>query len=159
ATLFYRYGEERRSRRLARVLVEMRRESSLERSDQLVAAIDRAIPRAMTQDRARIFQALRMAVNEEVESLTTALPQLLEALSSGGVLVILSYHSIEDRLVKDAFREWSRECVCPPGLPVCRCRGRRLGATLTRKPVRPGAEELQANPRVRSARLRAWRKD
>jgi 16S rRNA (cytosine1402-N4)-methyltransferase len=159
ASLFYRYGEERRSRRLARVLVEMRRETPIEMSDQLVQAIDRSIPRAMAQDRARIFQALRIAVNREMEALEEVLPRLLSGLAENGVLVVISYHSLEDRQVKDAFREWSRECVCPPGLPVCVCRGKRLGVTLTRKPVRPTAEEVEANPRARSARLRAWRKE
>jgi 16S rRNA (cytosine1402-N4)-methyltransferase len=74
------------------------------------------------------------------------------------VLAVLSYHSLEDRATKHAFREWSRDCVCPPGLPVCRCRGRRLGDVLTRKPTRPSDEEVAANPRSRSARLRAWRR-
>lgn len=158
ANLFYRYGEERRSRRLARTIVEMRGSTPLERSDDLVAAIDRSLPGASVQDRARIFQALRIAVNHEIESLKRALPKLREALAPGGVLVVLSYHSLEDRVVKDAFREWSRQCVCPPGLPICVCRGRALGETLTRKPVAPTAEEVEQNSRARSARLRAWRK-
>ena len=76
----------------------------------------------------------------------------------GGVLAVIAYHSLEDRLVKHAFREWSRDCVCPPELPVCRCRGRALGETLTRRPVVPSPEEMQRNPRARSAHLRAWRK-
>jgi 16S rRNA (cytosine1402-N4)-methyltransferase len=158
AAIFYRYGEERRSRRLARIIVEMREKAPFERSDQLVEAIERAIPRAAAQDRARIFQALRIAVNAEMEGLERALPRLRDALAPGGVMVVLSYHSLEDRLVKDAFREWSRDCVCPPGLPICRCRGVALGATVTRKPVMAGAAEVEANPRARSARLRAWRK-
>ena len=87
-----------------------------------------------------------------------ALPRFRDALAPGGVLVVLSYHSLEDRMVKDEFREWSRECVCPPQLPICRCRGRALGETLTRKPVSAGEEEVRTNPRARSARLRAWRK-
>ena len=158
ASVFYRYGEERRSRRLARLLVEMRGERPIERSDQLVAAIDAAIPRATAQDRARIFQAVRIAVNREIEALTAVLPKVRDALAPGGVLVVLSYHSLEDRLVKDAMREWSRACVCPPGLPVCVCRGKPLGVTLTRKPVVARPEEVEANPRARTARLRAWRK-
>ncbi|MEX2583937.1 MAG: 16S rRNA (cytosine(1402)-N(4))-methyltransferase RsmH [Gemmatimonadota bacterium] len=158
ANIFYRYGEERRSRRLARVLAEMRNKAPIARSEDLVNAIHRAIPRATIQDRARIFQAVRIAVNGEMEALTQALPRLREALEPGGVLVVLSYHSLEDRIVKNSFREWSRECICPPGLPICRCRGEALGMTLTRKPVMPRQEEIDANPRARSARLRAWRK-
>ena len=158
ATIFYRYGEERRSRRLARTIVEMRSAAPLTRSEELVAAIDRSIPGATTQDRARIFQALRIAVNQEIEALEAALPALRDRLAPGGVMVVLSYHSLEDRIVKDAFREWSRECVCPVGLPVCVCRGRPLGTLLTRKPVMASQEEVASNSRSRSARLRAWRK-
>jgi 16S rRNA (cytosine1402-N4)-methyltransferase len=158
ADLFYGYGEERRSRRLARRVIEMRGREPFARSEQLVEAIDRSIPRAMAQDRARIFQALRIAVNREIEVLEAALPSFRDALAPGGVLVVLSYHSLEDRLVKDSFREWSRACVCPPGLPVCRCRGEPLGETLTRKPLSASDAEVRENPRARSARLRAWRK-
>jgi 16S rRNA (cytosine1402-N4)-methyltransferase len=110
------------------------------------------------QDRARIYQALRIAVNDELGVLERALEALRDRLAPLGVLVILSYHSLEDRLVKDAFREWSRSCVCPPRLPECRCRGVALGTALTRKPVMAGAAEVGANTRSRSARLRAWRK-
>jgi len=157
ADVFYRYGEERRSRRLARVVAEMRDEAPFETSDQLLRAIDRALgPRTETADRARIFQALRIAVNREIESLERALERFRQALAPGGVFAVMSYHSLEDRLVKNAFRDWSLECVCPPGLPVCRCRGRALGTTLTRKPVFASAEETAANPRARSARLRGW---
>ena len=158
ANVFYRYGEERRSRRLARIVAEMRAREAFERSEQLSEAIDRAIPRATIQDRARIFQALRIAVNQEMQALEAALPRIREALAPGGVMVVLSYHSLEDRIVKDAFREWSRECICPPALPICACRGEALGTLLTRKPVMAGPEEVSANPRARSARLRAWRK-
>ena len=87
-----------------------------------------------------------------------ALEALRERLAPGGVLAVIAYHSLEDRRVKNAFREWSRACVCPPELPVCVCRGAPLGETLTRKPVRPGEDEVARNPRSRSARLRAWRK-
>jgi 16S rRNA (cytosine1402-N4)-methyltransferase len=114
--------------------------------------------RLTAQDKARVFQALRIEVNREMESLDRALPALRERLEPGGVLVVISYHSLEDRRVKNAFREWSRACVCPPELPVCQCRGVPLGETLTRRVVRPGPAEVDRNPRSRSARLRAWRK-
>lgn len=159
ADVFYQYGEERRSRRLAAAVVRRRRESAFRTSDDLNEILERFYgPRITMQDRARIYQALRIAVNDELTVLKRALPALRERLESEGVLVVLSYHSLEDRIVKDAFREWSRDCICPPELPICRCRGRALGVTLTRKPVMAGESEVAANPRARSARLRAWRK-
>lgn len=159
AGVFYRYGEERRSRKLARILVEMRERHPIDTSDHLREAVSRTLgPRADAQDHARIFQALRIAVNREIEALETALPEIREALAPGGVLAVLSYHSLEDRVVKNAFRDWSLACVCPPQLPVCRCRGAPLGETLTRKPAMASEEEVRANPRARSARLRAWRR-
>jgi 16S rRNA (cytosine1402-N4)-methyltransferase len=159
ADIFYQYGEERRSRRLAAEIVRRRTASPFTTSDDLVAVMHRALgSRLDTQDRARIFQALRIAVNAELDVLERALPVLRERLAPAGVFVVLSYHSLEDRLVKDAFREWSRSCICPPGLPICVCRGHALGETLTRKPVRAGEAEVAANPRARSALLRAWRK-
>lgn len=159
AEIFWRFGEERRSRRLAAEIVRRRAARPLETSDDLVAAMDRALgPRQEPQDRARIFQALRIAVNGELAALERALPALRDALRPSGTMVVLSYHSLEDRLVKDAFREWSRSCVCPPELPVCVCRGVPLGTTLTRKPVTASPGEVVSNPRARSAKLRAWRK-
>lgn len=159
ADIFYRYGEERRSRRLAAEVVRRRATVPFRTSDELAAAVQAVLGvRTDAQDRARIFQALRIAVNAELEVLERALPRLRDLLEPAGVMVVLSYHSLEDRRVKDSFREWSRDCVCPPELPVCRCRGVALGETLTRKPVRPGAAEIAANPRARSALLRAWRR-
>jgi len=79
-------------------------------------------------------------------------------LNDQGVLVVIAYHSLEDRVVKNAFREWSKACICPPELPLCQCRGEPLGETLTRKPLRPDEDEIERNPRARSARLRAWRR-
>jgi 16S rRNA (cytosine1402-N4)-methyltransferase len=159
ADVFYRYGEERGSRKLAAAVVRRRGEAPFRTSDDLNAVLDRFYgPRITVQDRARIYQALRIAVNDELGVLERALEALRDRLAPLGVLVILSYHSLEDRLVKDAFREWSRSCVCPPRLPECRCRGVALGTALTRKPVMAGAAEVGANTRSRSARLRAWRK-
>ena len=159
ADLFWRYGEERRSRRLAAEVVRRRSTHPFSVSDDLVSVLERVLgPRMGAQDKARIFQALRIAVNDELGALERALPVLRDHLEPGGVFVVLSYHSLEDRRVKDAFREWSRSCICPPELPVCQCRGRPLGEVLTRKPVFATAEEVEANPRARSARLRAWRK-
>jgi 16S rRNA (cytosine1402-N4)-methyltransferase len=159
ADVFYRFGEERRSRRLAAAVVRRRTEQPFRTSDDLNAVLDRFYgPRITVQDRARIYQALRIAVNDELAVLERALIALRDRLESSGVFVVLSYHSLEDRIVKDAFREWSRDCVCPPGLPVCRCRGAALGKTLTRKPMMAGEHEVEENSRARSARLRAWKK-
>ena len=159
ARIFRDYGEERRARALAREVVRRRQVTPFATSDDLVAVITRVLgPGVGIQDKARIFQALRIAVNGELEALERALPALRDALLAGGVLVVIAYHSLEDRIVKRAFREWSRSCVCPPELPVCVCRGRPLGSLLTRKPERPEETEVESNPRARSALLRAWRK-
>jgi len=159
ADVFYYYGEERRARRLARLVVERREAAPFVSSDDFLEVIDRALgPRTEVQDRARLFQALRIAVNDELAALDEALPRFRDALSPEGVLAVMSYHSLEDRRVKNAFREWSASCVCPPKLPVCRCRGEPLGTTLTRSPLRPSDAEVARNPRARSARLRGWRK-
>jgi 16S rRNA (cytosine1402-N4)-methyltransferase len=157
--IFRDYGEERHARRLARAIVAHRAAAPIRTSDELVGVIDRALPgRVETQDRARIFQALRIEVNGEIDALEAALPAIRDALNEDGVLVVIAYHSLEDRIVKNAFRDWSRACICPPELPICVCRGAPLGETLTRKPIRPTEAEVEANPRARSARLRAWRK-
>jgi 16S rRNA (cytosine1402-N4)-methyltransferase len=159
AEIFWRYGEERRSRRLARVVAEMRERRPLATSDDLIEAIGRALgPRPTVQDQARIFQALRIAVNREIEVLEAALPRLRDALAPGGVFAVLAYHSLEDRVVKESFRAWSTACTCPPGLPACVCGGVALGAPLLRKPRFATEAEVAQNPRARSARLRAWRK-
>lgn len=159
ADLFYQYGEERKSRRLARDIVHTRKTRPFTTSDDLLDAMNRTLGKRLeVQDKARIFQALRIAVNEEMDVLDRALPALRDRLEANGVLVVLSYHSLEDRRVKEAFREWSRACICPPQVLRCECRGKPLGKTLTKKPVSPGTDELQSNPRARSAKLRAWRK-
>ncbi|TVR63698.1 MAG: 16S rRNA (cytosine(1402)-N(4))-methyltransferase RsmH [Gemmatimonadales bacterium] len=157
--IFREFGEERRAARLAREVVKRRRTEPFERARQLLDAltvVHRRSPEA--GEKARVFQALRIAVNNELEALEQALDALRDALLPGGVMVIISYHSLEDRMVKRAFREWSRRCVCPPEIPICICRGEPLGTLLTRSVVRPSKEEVEANPRSRSARLRAWRR-
>ncbi len=157
--LFREFGEEPRARRLARVVVRRRAARPFTTSDHLVAALASALGRAPTnREKARVFQALRIAVNDELETLARALPLIREVLLNSAVLVVIAYHSLEDRVVKRAFRTWSLDCVCPPELPICTCRGQPLGVTLTRRPVRPSPEEAARNPRARSALLRAWRR-
>ncbi|MFH1762778.1 MAG: 16S rRNA (cytosine(1402)-N(4))-methyltransferase RsmH [Gemmatimonadota bacterium] len=157
--VFREYGEEPRAKRLAREVVRRRVDRPFKTSDDLVAALARALGRGPSpRDMARVFQAVRILVNQELPALGRALPRIRDALTPGGVLAVISYHSLEDRMVKVAFREWSRDCVCPPGLPVCVCDERAQGVPLFRKPRRPRAEEVDRNPRARSALLRAWRK-
>jgi len=158
-TVFRELGEERRGRQLAREVVKRRRTERVDTSDDLVAALTVVLQRPPSaSEKARIFQAVRIAVNRELEILEEALPALRDVLVGGGTLVVLAYHSLEDRIVKHAFREWSKACICPPQLPICTCRGEPLGETLTRRPVYPSDAEVERNPRSRSARLRAWRK-
>ena len=157
--VFREYGEERRWRALAREVGRRRAERPLESSDDFVAAIRAVLgPSAKPRDKARLFQAVRIEVNQELEALTGALPQIRDLLAEQGRLVVIAYHSLEDRIVKTAFREWSRSCVCPPELPVCRCRGKPLGKTITPRPETPSEAEKERNPRARSAKLRAWKR-
>ena len=159
ARIFHEYGEEPRSRGLARAVVERRTTTPFRTSNDLVAVLYRTLGRKpKAKEKARIFQALRIAVNEELTCLERGLTEFREAMAPDARIVVISYHSLEDRLVKNAFREWSRSCVCPPGMPVCTCRGAPLGSVLTRKAVRPSEVEVRRNPRARSGRLRAWKK-
>lgn len=152
------YGDEPRAARLAREIIRRRGNRPFESSDDLVAAIRAVLgPRSGAGDFARLFQAVRIAVNDELTGLDGALPMLRDRLAPGGTMVVIAYHSGEDRLVKNAFREWSAACICPPRQPVCTCRGRPLGTTLTRRAVAASEDEVARNPRARSARLRAWR--
>jgi len=158
ADWLFEYADERRSRRLAAEIVRRRERQPFRVSDDLVNAIRAVLgPRAGPDDFARIFQAVRIAVNEELSGLSAALPELRDSLEPGGALAIISYHSGEDRVVKHAFREWSRSCVCPKGSPVCTCRGRSLGIETVRGGVVPDSQEITDNPRARSARLRIFR--
>lgn len=160
ARIFQEFGDERRARPLARQIVERRGRAPFAVSDDLVKAIRAALgPRSGPSAFARLFQALRIAVNDELGELGRALPALRDALVPGGRLAVISYHSGEDRIVKHAFQEWARACVCPPGQPVCTCRGAPLGRLDPRKPVRPDEAEVAVNPRARSATLRAFRID
>jgi 16S rRNA (cytosine1402-N4)-methyltransferase len=155
--IFAEYGDERHARRLAREVERRRARHPFATSDDLVNAIRAVLgPRAGPPDFARLFQAVRIAVNRELEGLAGALPALRDALAPGGRLAVITYHSGEDRLVKRAFREWAAECVCPPRQPICTCRGRSLGRMEPRKPFLPSPDEITANPRARSAKLRIF---
>ena len=157
--LFRDYGDEPKAGRLAREVVRRRQNRPFVTSDDLVGAIRGALgPRSDGGDFARLFQAVRIAVNDELAGLATALPALRDRLRPGGVMAVIAYHSGEDRLVKHAFREWSRACTCPPVQPMCTCGGEPLGTLLTRKATVSSDAEQRHNPRSRSARLRAWRR-
>ena len=159
AALFRRYGEEPNAGRIARAIVEDRRTAPIATAEALAALIERIVPPNPRQPRrthpaTRVFQALRIAVNAELDALEAALAAALDLLRPGGRLVVLSYHSLEDRIVKRFIAAERKGCVCPPAVPICVCgrnpRLRPLGQSLTPRP-----EEVAANPRSRSARLRA----
>jgi 16S rRNA (cytosine1402-N4)-methyltransferase len=157
ARVFYEYGDERQSRRLAREIVRRRGNQPFAISDDLVNAVRATLgPRAGPSEFARLFQAVRIAVNDELSGLAVALPAFRDALVDGGRLAVITYHSGEDRLVKLAFREWAAACICPPQQPICTCRGRPLGRLVPRKPIVPEPDEVAANPRARSAHLRIF---
>jgi 16S rRNA (cytosine1402-N4)-methyltransferase len=155
--VFREYGDEPRGARLAREVVRRRERRPFATSDDFVGAIRAVLgPRSGPSDFARLFQALRIAVNDEIAGLARALPTLRDRLTRGGTMVVISYHSGEDRVVKHTFRDWSAACICPPKQPICTCRGRPLGTTLTRRAFAESADDVHDNPRARSARLRAW---
>lgn len=159
SALLRAYADEPRAARMAREIVRRRERRPFATADDLVDAIRAVLgPRSGPPDFARIFQAVRIAVNDELAGLERALPRLRDRLTPGGVLAIISYHSGEDRHVKHAFREWSASCTCPPRQVICTCRGVALGETLTKRPINAGDAEIEGNPRARSARLRAWRR-
>jgi 16S rRNA (cytosine1402-N4)-methyltransferase len=156
AQIFRRYGEERYARQIARAIVARR---PLETTAELVDVIRSAIPAPARfgegHPAKRVFQALRIAVNDELGAIERALPAALEMLRPGGRLAVISFHSLEDRIVKNFLREAERGCTCPPDFPVCVCGNEPAMRALSRKPIRPSADEVARNPRSASARLRA----
>jgi 16S rRNA (cytosine1402-N4)-methyltransferase len=158
ATIFRRYGEERYAKQIARALVRRRKERPFERTGDLVETIRSAIPAPARfgdgHPAKRVFQALRIAVNDELGSLEAALPAAFAMLRAGGRLGVISFHSLEDRAVKRFMRDLERGCECPPDFPVCVCGKEPQLRALSRKAIRPSASELALNPRAGSARLR-----
>ena len=150
------YGEERRSRAIAREIVRERVKGRIERTARLRTVIERVAPAKDTiSTLARVFQALRIWANRELEALTVFLPSALELCAPGGRLVLISYHSLEDRIVKRFFQAEEKGCTCPSDFPECACGKQPRVRVLTRRPVVSGEEEISGNPRARSARLRA----
>lgn len=158
ARILREYGEERWADRIASFIVEARAERSIETADQLVDIIKAAIPagarRHGPHPARRTFQALRIAVNDELSALTEALHKAVSRLKPGATIAVISFHSLEDRIVKKHFSQEAASCICPPELPVCRCTQTPRLHVLTRKPVVPSEEEIGHNPRARSAKLR-----
>ena len=153
--IFKKYGEERRYRAISRVIIREREKNVIETTTDLQKIISMVLPyQNRVKSLSRIFQALRIAVNEELENLKAALESGLDYLTTGGRLVVISYHSLEDRIVKNFFKQESRRCVCPPDLPICVCGEPGRLKILTKRPIQPSKEEVQRNPRSRSARLR-----
>ena len=158
ATIFRRYGEERYAKQIARAIVRRRKDRPFERTGDLVETIRAAIPAPARfgdgHPAKRVFQALRIAVNDELGSLETALPAAFSMLRPGGRLAAISFHSLEDRIVKRFMRDLERGCECPPDFPICICGKEPQLRSLSRKAIRPSAQELATNPRAGSARLR-----
>jgi 16S rRNA (cytosine1402-N4)-methyltransferase len=163
ARIFQRYGEERFARPIARAIARERRATPFEGTLQLVAAIKRAIPTpsrfGQGHPAKRVFQALRIAVNDELGQLEDGLESALALCAPGGRLAVISFHSLEDRMVKQRFVKAARGCICPPDLPVCGCGRTPEFRLVTSKAVRPGADEVAVNPRAASARLRVVQRE
>lgn len=160
AMIFREYGDEPKAGRLAREIVRRRETRPFATSDDFVGAIRATLgSRSGSPEFARLFQAVRISVNDELDGLARALPYLRDRLAPGGILAIMAYHSGEDRLVKHEFRRWSDDCICPPRHPMCTCGGQHsLGTVLTRRAIVASPLETAHNPRARSAKLRAWQK-
>jgi 16S rRNA (cytosine1402-N4)-methyltransferase len=157
ADIIWQFGDERYSRRIARAIVEAR---PILTTQRLVAVIETAVPGYSSQihPATRTFQAIRIATNKELETLSTALPGLMESLETGGRIAVISFHSLEDRIVKQFFKKESKDCICPPEQPICTCGHKASLKLLTKKPIRASEQEVQENPRSRSARLRVAEK-
>ncbi len=156
------YGEEKYARRIVRGIVNARRKKRIVKTGQLVEIIMKVVPKKYLHSKihpaTRTFQALRIATNNEFENLKLALPQAVNMLRKNGIIVVISYHSLEDRIVKQFFKRESRECICPSDAPICRCGHKAELKILTPKVVIPSEKEIKSNPRARSAKLRVSKK-
>lgn len=161
-TILWEFGEEGYSRRIAREIVKARETARIETTKELARIVEMSIPRKdwpeSIHPATKTFQALRIAVNDELGSLERGLKEGLGLLKAGGRLCVISFHSLEDRIVKNRFRNWEAACVCPPSFPVCRCGKVKVARVLTKKGIKPSEEEIKGNPRARSARLRVAEK-
>lgn len=167
--IFKEYGEERYAKQIAQQIVDVRKNTTISTTTQLAEIVERvysykvkyakdSIKKQSRDNRihpaTRVFQALRIEVNSELKNLSQGLDAAISVLKSGGHLCVISFHSLEDRIVKQHFRQWAKTCICPPKTPVCICKHEKLLDVVTRKPVIPSQDEIDANPRARSAKLR-----
>ncbi len=162
ARILFVYGEEKFSRRIAREIVNQRNRKPVETTGELVEIIKKSIPAAARRTgphpAKRSFQGIRIAVNDELNAFQEALKDGIELLSPGGRICVITFHSLEDRICKQIFQEYSKGCTCPPGFPICVCGNTPIIKVITRKPLLPGEQELEGNPRARSAKLRIGEK-
>lgn len=162
ADIIFSYGEDRWAKRIAEFIAIERKTAPIETTGQLVSVIKKAVPKGARQDgphpAKRTFQAVRIEVNNELSGLTKAVEDFISVLKPGGRLCIITFHSLEDRIVKNAFSQAAKGCTCPGNLPVCVCGKKPLGKVITKKPIAPGNVELEENPRARSAHLRIFEK-
>ncbi len=162
ADLIFRYGEDRWAKRIAEFIVKERAAGPIKTTGQLVSIIKKAVPKGARQDgphpAKRTFQAIRIEVNDELSGLSKAVEDFISCLAPGGRLCIITFHSLEDRIVKNTFNQAARGCVCPGNLPVCVCGKKPQGKVVTKKAIAPGEAELLENPRARSAHLRIFEK-
>ena len=158
--IFKRYGEERFAKRIARRILQTRRETPITTTTQLAEIVKRTVPEGVSKihPATRVFQALRIHINAELENLAMGLDVAIQLLKPGGCLCIITFHSLEDRIVKHRFQTCARACVCPPKTPICICEHTASLEILTKRPILPDAVEVQHNPRARSAKLRVARK-
>lgn len=156
--IIWNYGEDRWAKRIAEFIIAEREIKSIDTTLELVTAIKKAIPKKVRLEghhpAKKTFQAIRIEVNRELEVLQNSITKMVHLLKPGGRLVIISFHSLEDRIVKEAFKELYIDCICPPQIPQCRCDKKREIEIITRKPIKPSQEEVENNPRSRSAKLR-----
>lgn len=160
ANIIYEYGEERFSRRIARNICEYRKQKEIETTLELVEIIEKSVPRKKGEGHPakRTFQAIRIEVNDEIKPLYNTILDSIDVLKPGGRLCVITFHSLEDRAVKNAFVKSEGRCTCPPGLPYCVCGCKSLGKIVTRKPILPTEEEMKINTRSKSAKLRIFEK-
>jgi S-adenosyl-methyltransferase mraW len=157
ADIIYKYGEEPKSRKIAKNIVEYRKNKKIETTVELSDIIIKSIGKSMKKHPSkRTFQAIRIFVNKELEVLEEALDKAVNLLNKGGKLLVITFHSLEDRMVKEKFRKYENPCVCPPEIPVCVCNKKSLGKVITKKPIVAKDEELETNNRAHSAKLRIF---
>ena len=157
ANILWEYGEEKFSRRIAKNICEARKQKEIETTMELVKIVERSVPKTFDGHPAkRTFQAIRIEVHDEIKPLYETVKKSIECLNPGGRLCIITFHSLEDRAVKNAYIDASGKCTCPPGLPYCVCGAKSYGKIITKKPILPSEEEMKENPRSKSAKLRIF---